>query len=171
MIMMVFSVVFIERLIRSTCPMASAMSSAVKSQIRTLLNQAQGSVGLLKTMNEVYAVLRDNHLMFKQKLHAKHIGCHESNRDGLGVAPDHVHSLIQDFYDFGYLENEIKWMAVELQGKNGEGTRAYNEELVRNSNGLLLHKHWMKLSILGFLFHLDLMLVLQVPLCSWSFQS
>lgn len=157
--------------------MSSALDSNLKQKISTLLTEAKSGGGLLKCMNQIYAMLRSEGLMWKAILHCRHVGCHENNRDGLGIAPDHVHQLAQDFFEFGYVEGECHRMAVELHGPKGDATRKYNEELVNQSNGLLLHRHWMNMLdvtsfqvIVLFQFHiisLDSKVILQ---CSLMFE-
>ena len=129
--------------VRFVFGMAPTIDAALKQKICTLLKDAQSGQGLLKNMNQIYGLLRSHGLMWQSLLHCRFLGVHESNRDGLGISPDHVHKLCVDIYEFGFVEGESRRMAVELHGANGEATKEYNEKLVNQSNNLLLHSKWI----------------------------
>lgn len=129
--------------VRIVFGMAPTIDAALKQKICTLLKDAQSGQGLLKNMNQIYGLLRSHGLMWQSLLHCRFLGVHESNRDGLGISPDHVHKLCVDIYEFGFVEGESRRMAVELHGANGEATKEYNEKLVNQSNNLLLHSKWI----------------------------
>lgn len=111
------------------------MDATVIAEIDKLLYQAE-HVSLLSGMEKLYAYLRTKGLMYSAQISSKYIGCHEQNRDGCGVDPQHVHNLVDTFHKMGFVPMG-KYLAVEVPlNAHGDKTRGFNQELVNGSNGL-----------------------------------
>ena len=115
------------------------MDPALKKQIDGLLQEAEKG-SLLQSMEKVYSILRENGLMWSSTVHSRWIGVHESNRDGTGISPDHAQKLCLDFFEFGYVPSASRRICIELAAGDqcSEETRAYNDKLIQQSNGLFL---------------------------------
>ena len=118
----------------------SDLSSEREAHVRELLKKATAGDGLVKHMNAVYSFLREAGLMHGPTvLHCRQIGCHSSNRDGLGVNSDHVWELLENIASLGWLKEEATGIVIEL-GKDGasDSVRAFNTAMVESSMGMSL---------------------------------
>ena len=114
------------------------MDAAFKAKLKEVLDGATQK-GLLSSMDAAYALLKEHGYMYHLQVHSKLIGCHEGNRDGFGVDPEHVHSLVDRFHDMGFVPSAGRYMAVEIpMGTEGDATRTFNEKLATSSKDLHL---------------------------------
>ena len=116
-----------------------AMNAAVKEQLDALLKQAaEGS--LSKTMQSVYSLLKDSGYMYRARVCSRFVGVHEANRDGMGVSPDHVHTLAESFHEMGFVASETRMMCLEIPAgdPDADRTRQFNVDLVTKSNNKYL---------------------------------
>ena len=114
------------------------MDAAFKAKFKEVLDGATQK-GLLSSMEVAYALLKEHGYMYHLQVHSKLIGCHEGNRDGFGVDPEHVHSLVDRFHDMGFVPSAGRYMAVEIpMGAQGDTTREFNQKLAASSKDLFL---------------------------------
>lgn len=115
------------------------MDGELKKKLGALLQVAE-SGALMTSMQSFYGLLRQHGLMWSQQLHCRWIGVHESNRDGVGLSPDHVAKLALDFFELGYDESLSKRICLEVDPSSASGQRTlqFNEQLVRGANQLFL---------------------------------
>lgn len=115
----------------------SDMSSEQVAHVKELLKKAAAGDGLVKHMSSVYSILREAGLMNGPTiLHSRWVGCHSSNRDGLGINPDHVWDLLSNISDLGWLPSEACGIVVELS-KSDTSVREFNLRMVESMGSSL----------------------------------
>lgn len=114
----------------------SDMSSEHVAHVKQLLEKAAAGDGLVKHMNSVYSILRQAGLMSgPTQIHSRWVGCHSSNRDGLGINPDHCWDLLSDISDLGWLSSEACGIVVELS-KHDTSVREFNLRMAESMASL-----------------------------------
>ena len=108
----------------------------LKTKIEELLKIAEQGT-LVRSMESVYRLLEENHLMSEQRISARFMGVHPWNRDGSGVSSGHVAELLGDLVELGWSDSEFRGMAVELSQKDMPEVRSYNAKIIAESGGRL----------------------------------
>lgn len=73
-----------------------ALPVAVSQQIQRLLDQASEGTKLVQAVQACMHCLKEHGLVWQQRVLPRHIGVHNLNRDGLGLAARDVLELISD---------------------------------------------------------------------------
>lgn len=111
------------------------LTASVRDQIQSLLAKAEDG-SMVQAIRGLFKVLKDNSLMYQLRIKSSLIGVHEDNRDGYGVNPWDVHTLLSDIFDVGFDESEIKCVCIEIDHQS-TATVDFNRSLVAQSGGLL----------------------------------
>lgn len=79
--------------------------------------------------------LREHNLMYRSRLHCEHVHVHPANRDGVGVHPSEIHTLLSDIGAAGWDWKECRAAAVEVHGN--ANVLSFNQNLWQSARGLL----------------------------------
>lgn len=113
-----------------------ALPAAVKNELSQLMHDARTGSKLVASVDAVMKVLRQHNLCWKQRIAASQVGCHPLNRDGMGLNPSEVHSLISDILAVGFSMEEVKGICIEVPAEDTV-IRQFNEALADKSSGKL----------------------------------
>jgi hypothetical protein len=112
----------------------STISQELKDEIEAILLEAETGA-LVPAIRNLFLVLRRAGLMYEIKLQPRMVGCHPSNRDGYGINPHDVHSLLFDIYGIGFSLDELKAVCVEIG--DDKSIVDWNLEMVLEAHGML----------------------------------
>lgn len=112
-----------------------ALTQSVKDTIKGYLKQAEDG-GHVAAMAGLFQYLKSMRLMHSQKVQPDLVHVHPANRDGIGVYPTEVHTLLSDIGDAGWSWAEVRPIAVEVASGDLK-IQEFNEQLVVSSGGLL----------------------------------
>jgi hypothetical protein len=112
----------------------ATISTMLKGEIEAILVEAETGA-LVPAIKSLFETLRRAGLMYEIKLQPRMVGCHPSNRDGYGINPHDVHSLLFDIYGIGFSLDELKAVCVEIG--DDHSIVEWNLEMVLESHGML----------------------------------
>ena len=111
-----------------------ALAPHVYGEIAGLLRKAEGGDFLVKSVSDLFVVLRKNGLLTDMRLPPMSVGVHPQNRDGLMLNAADVHQLLDSISQVGFVPARIDAIAVEI---GDEEHRVYNQRLVDAAGGAL----------------------------------
>ena len=111
-----------------------ALAPHVYGEIAELLRKAEGGDFLVKSVSDLFVVLRKNGLLTDMRLPPMSVGVHPQNRDGLMLNAADVHQLLDSISQVGFVPARIDAIAVEI---GDEEHRVYNQRLVDAAGGAL----------------------------------
>lgn len=106
----------------------------VYGEIAGLLRKAEGGDFLVKSVSDLFVVLRRTGLLTDMRLPPMAVGVHPQNRDGLMLNATDVHQLLDSISQVGFVPSRIDAIAVEI---GSEEERLYNQRLVDAAGGAL----------------------------------
>ena len=112
-----------------------ALSKVVQDEITECLNQADQAGQLVQATAKLMAVLERHQLSRLVRLKPDEVGVHPQNRDGFGVCPRDVHSLLSSIASVGFDHTQANPICTEIG--HGQDILQFNEGLVASSAGLL----------------------------------
>ena len=111
-----------------------ALAPHVYGEIAGLVRKAEGGDFLVKSVSDLFVVLRKNGLLTDMRLPPMSVGVHPQNRDGLMLNAADVHQLLDSISQVGFVPARIDAIAVEI---GDEEHRVYNQRLVDAAGGAL----------------------------------
>lgn len=111
------------------------MEPQIKREVADAIKSAE-SEQLVQGSAKILAILQRHGLMHKQRLHPDYIGVHPKNRDGLGLNSQDVLELISNIAAVGFDDSIPNPLCVEIP-MGDTRTKAFNEELVNQSGGII----------------------------------
>ena len=116
---------------------AMLMSVQQRDACAKFIKDAEGG-RLVSSMAECVNYLLEESLAYRQVIRCGFIGCHEENRDRSMIDCAHVSELLESFACMGWLAEEAKGIAVELNDDSAsQKTRDANEHMCEESCGKL----------------------------------
>ena len=113
------------------------MDANVKASLLKHIAKAEGGM-LMDNMQAALGLMLRAGLAYKARVTCAVIGVHEDNRDGVAIDVQHMQTLIQSISGMGWVEDEGKRVAIELQDDaESDKTRAFNMKLHLESGGKL----------------------------------
>lgn len=112
-----------------------AVSPEALNEIQAALKQAKEGQ-LVQACHNLMAALTRHHLLRSSVLLPDEVACHPENRDGFGLSGHDVHALLHGLSEVGWDSRETNPICSEV-GSNHAAVLSFNQELVRNSGGLL----------------------------------
>ena len=113
------------------------MDANVKASLLQHIAKAEGGM-LMDNMQAALGLMLRTGLAYKARVSCAVIGVHEDNRDGVAIDVQHMQTLIQSISGMGWVEDEGKRVAIELQDDAGsDKTRSFNMKLHLESEGKL----------------------------------
>ena len=111
---------------------ATTMSDEYIVKIKHMLTTAT-SKSRVKIIQHVLADLLSVGQIYKKRIHSTKVVIHRTNRDGMGVNVQEVHSLLEDILAVGYHEGLTNPISTDVEESDVEFTKA----LVMSANGKL----------------------------------
>lgn len=107
----------------------------MKAELETTVKEA-GKGGVMVGLQRIMAKLQSLGLVRTQRIEPVHIGCHPDNRDGFGVSPQQVHTLLDDIVSVGFDVREPNPICCDINTAD-DAVFKFNQELSESSGGLL----------------------------------
>ena len=114
---------------------AMPLNTEVLDELDVLIQQAEKK-GIVKGAQQIMGYLAKTGLMVSQQIPAEQVGCHPLNRDGYGVNPRDVHSLVSGIASVGFDAGQTHPICTEILPSDTELV-SFNQALADGSNGLL----------------------------------
>ena len=111
------------------------MDPQIKKEVADAIKGAE-SEQLAQGSAKILVILQRHGLMHKQRLHPDYVGVHPNNRDGLGLNSQDVLELISNIAAVGFEDSIPNPLCVEIP-MGDTRTKAFNEELVNQSGGII----------------------------------
>lgn len=111
------------------------LSQEVKTALEQFIKQAENG-GHVAAMSNMFQYLKAHNLCYTHRVNPSLVHVHPQNRDGIGVYPTEVRTLLSDIGDAGWSWSEVKAIATEVPSLD-RSVEDFNRQLVANSNGLL----------------------------------
>ncbi|CAE7611208.1 unnamed protein product [Symbiodinium sp. CCMP2592] len=112
----------------------SVLSPDLIAQVDSMLDQAAEGDRLVRTVQDLLQLLKQNNLVTSMRLSPMHVGVHPKNRDGAGIIAGDCLELLENVLSVGFVRDRITALAVEITDAS---VRRFNEDLVRGSGGQL----------------------------------
>ena len=112
-----------------------ALSKVVQDEITECLNHADQAGQVVQASARLMAVLEKHQLSRMVRLKPDEVGVHSQNRDGFGICPKDVHSLLASIASVGFDHTQASPICTEIG--HGPAILQFNEGLVASSGGLL----------------------------------
>ena len=112
-----------------------ALSKVVQDEITACLNHADQAGQVVQASARLMAVLEKHQLSRMVRLKPDEVGVHSQNRDGFGICPRDVHSLLASIASVGFDHTQASPICTEIG--HGPAILQFNEGLVASSGGLL----------------------------------
>ena len=113
---------------------AMVLTREVERELHDLLDAAmKGSH--VQHMAKFCQKLKEHNLMYRSRVHCCHVHVHPANRDGVGVHPSEIHTLLSDIGAAGWDWKECRAVAVEVHGN--VSVLNFNQNLWQSARGLL----------------------------------
>ena len=90
------------------------LTPEVSQQIRAILDQSKGGDFLVKSVQELFSLLRKAGLMSTMTLPPLSVGVHSQNRDGIMLNQHDCHELLDSIAQVGFVPTRVEAIAVEL---------------------------------------------------------
>ena len=110
------------------------ISAELESEVSQLLVAAGDGEKLVAVVQQVMSLLEKNKHVHKLRVPPHLVGCHPSNRDGLGLSAPDVADLLQSILQVGYVASRVFAVAAEV---DSDHVRTWNEQLVQSAQGQL----------------------------------
>ena len=110
------------------------ISAELESEVSQLLVAAGDGEKLVAVVQQVMSLLEKNKHVHKLRAPPHLVGCHPSNRDGLGLSAPDVADLLQSILQVGYVASRVFAVAAEV---DSDYVRTWNEQLVQSAQGQL----------------------------------
>ena len=110
------------------------ISAELESEVSQLLVAAGDGEKLVAVVQQVMSLLEKNKHVHKLRVPPHLVGCHPSNRDGLGLSAPDVADLLQSILQVGYVASRVFAVAAEV---DSDYVRTWNEQLVQSAQGQL----------------------------------
>ncbi|CAE7358923.1 unnamed protein product [Symbiodinium sp. CCMP2592] len=121
-------------LAKSRLAVMSVLSPDLIAQVDSMLDQAAEGDRLVRTVQDLLQLLKQNNLVTSMRLSPMHVGVHPKNRDGAGIIAGDCLELLENVLSVGFVRDRITALAVEITDAS---VRRFNEDLVRGSGGQL----------------------------------
>ena len=109
-----------------------ALTREVERELHDLLDAAmKGSH--VQHMAKFCQKLKEHNLMYRSRVHCCHVHVHPANRDGVGVHPSEIHTLLSDIGGAGWDWKECRAVAVEVHGN--VNVLNFNQNLWQSARG------------------------------------
>ena len=105
---------------------------SLDAQLASMIKSADDG-NIVRVSRNIIALLKEQSLVMSTKISPAFIGVHRLNRDGYGVNPIDVHSLLTDIADCGWCDEEVFAVCSDAT----EDCKAFNIKLMESSNGKL----------------------------------
>ena len=112
-----------------------ALSKLVQDEITECLTHADQAGQVVQASARLMAVLEKHQLSTLVRLKPDEVGVHSQNRDGFGICPKDVHSLLSSIAAVGFDASQATPICTEIGRSND--ILQFNEGLVTSSGGLL----------------------------------
>lgn len=110
------------------------LTSEVSDQIRAILDRSKSGDFLVKSVQELFGVLRQAGLMSTMTLPPLSVGVHPQNRDGIMLHQKDCHELLDSIAQVGFVASRVEAIGVEVCS---ESERDYNVKLCTAAAGKL----------------------------------
>ena len=108
------------------------MAAPLDDQIKSIIEAGEGG-NVVSACKQVLSLLKEHKVSYEARLSPNLVGVHPENRDGVGVLPSQVHTLLSDIVDLGFCEDVITAVCTE----STPADRKFNVELMQGSGGSL----------------------------------
>ncbi len=112
-------------------PLPRDLEPELRAEIVKLLDLAGKKS--LSHIKRLLSLLEKHGICVRIRLHSRLVGCHEKNRDGYGVNPGDVETLISDIFELGWDSDEVRAVCIEISPE-GE---TFNLKMIKDSKGAL----------------------------------
>ena len=112
-----------------------ALSQSIQDEITQCLAHADEAGQVVQASGRLMAVLEKHQLSRLVRLKPDEVGVHSQNRDGFGICPKDVHSLLSSIASVGFDANQATPICTEIG--SGNDILQFNQGLVASSGGLL----------------------------------
>lgn len=112
-----------------------ALSQSIQDEITQCLAHADEAGQVVQASGRLMAVLEKHQLSRLVRLKPDEVGVHSQNRDGFGICPKDVHSLLSSIAAVGFDANQATPICTEIG--SGNDILQFNQGLVASSGGLL----------------------------------
>ena len=110
------------------------LAPEVYGEIAALLRKSEGGDFLVKSVSELFEVLRKAGLLTDMRIPPLSVGVHPQNRDGLMLNATDVHQLPDSISHVGFVPSRVDAIGIEVAS---EQDRMYNQRLVDGAGGSL----------------------------------
>jgi hypothetical protein len=105
---------------------------SLDAQMASMIKSADDG-NIVRVSRNILSFLKEHSLVMSTKINPAFIGVHRLNRDGYGVNPIDVHSLLTDIADCGWCDEEVFAVCSDAT----EDCKDFNMKLMESSNGKL----------------------------------
>ena len=91
-----------------------SLAPHVYGEIAGLLRKAEGGDFLVKSVSDLFLVLRKNGLLTDMRLPPMSVGVHPQNRDGLMLNAADVHQLLDSISQVGFVPSRVDAIGIEV---------------------------------------------------------
>ena len=110
------------------------LAPEVYGEIAALLRKSEGGDFLVKSVSELFEVLRKAGLLTDMRIPPLSVGVHPQNRDGLMLNATDVHQLLDSISHVGFVPSRVDAIGIEVAS---EQDHMYNQRLVDGAGGSL----------------------------------
>ena len=114
--------------------MSMRVREETRQKVQELLDAANKG-NFVQNVQGIMALLRQDGLIYHQVLHCRQVCVHECNRDGMGASGAHVRELMDDVFQLGWAESELRCVCIELALQSS--SVAFSAKIARESHGIL----------------------------------